>query len=38
LERAAEEIAAAQEFSYQVTNDKLERAVEEIESILNGCK
>jgi guanylate kinase len=36
LERAAEEIAAAQEFSYQVTNDKLERAVEEIESILTA--
>jgi guanylate kinase len=34
LARAKEEIAAAQEFSYQVTNDNLERAVAEIESIL----
>lgn len=36
LARAAEEIAAAQEFSYQVTNDNLERAVAEIESILTA--
>ncbi len=36
LARAKEEIAAAQEFSYQVTNDDLERAVAEIESILTA--